>query len=117
MLTQKHLEEFANSGIPKEIAEDIFRSVSDSREIADFLGWQDYKGPPGWLYEGIDPITGKSTGIGQFKPDGGITFPNGDEAKYLSQKDGEGKGKFDACCVCVPGINWQEVTADIEQLI
>jgi len=117
MLTQKHLEEFANSGIPKEIAESIFRSVYENRKIADFLGWQDYKGPAGWLYEGIDPITGKPTGIGQFKPDGGITFPNGDEAKYLSQKDGEGKGKFDACCVCVPGINWQEVAADIEQLI
>jgi putative DNA primase/helicase len=117
MLTQKHLEEFANSGIPKEIAEKIFRSVSDCKEIADFLGWQDYKGPPGWLYEGIDPITGKSTGIGQFKPDGGIVFPNGDEAKYLSQKDSNGKGKYDACCLPVPGVNWQEVVNDTSRLL
>ena len=117
MLTQKHLEEFANSGIPKEIAEEIFRSVSDSREIADFLGWQNYKGPPGWLYEGIDPITGKSTGIGQFKPDGGIVFPDGKEAKYLSQKDSDGKGKYDACCLPVPGIDWQEVVNDTSRLV
>ena len=117
MLTQKHFEEFRNSGIPKEIAETIFRSVSNNREIADFLGWQDYKGPSGWLYEGIDPTTGKPTGIGQFKPDGGITFPDGDEAKYLSQKDSEGKGRYDACCVAVPGINWQEVVVNIDLLI
>jgi P4 family phage/plasmid primase-like protien len=117
MLTQKHLEEFANSGIPKEIAEEIFRSVSDCREIADFLGWQDYKGPPGWLYEGIDPITGKPTGIGQFKPDGGIVFPDGKEAKYLSQKDSDGKGKYDACCLPVPGIDWQEVVNDTSRLV
>ncbi len=117
MLTQKHLEEFIKSGISKEIAESIFRSVSERKEIADFLGWQDYKGPSGWLYEGIDPITGKRTGIGQFKPDGGIIFPDGDEAKYLSQKDSNGKGKYDACCIPIPGINWQEVAADIDQLI
>ncbi|MEG3997513.1 MULTISPECIES: DUF3854 domain-containing protein, partial [unclassified Microcoleus] len=117
MLTQKHLEEFINSGISKEIAESIFRSVSDSKEIATFLGWEAYKGPAGWLYEGIDPLTGKPTGIGQFKPDGGIVFPNGDEAKYLSQKDSDKKGKYDTCCVIVPGINWQEVAADIDQLI
>ena len=118
MLTQKHLEEFANSGIPKEIAEEIFRSVSDCREIADFLGWQDYKGPPGWLYEGIDPTTGKKTGIGQFKPDGGgIVFPDGKEAKYLSQKDSDGKGKYDACCLPVPGIDWQEVVNDTSRLL
>jgi putative DNA primase/helicase len=117
MLTQKHLEEFAKSGIPKEIAESIFRSVSDRKEIANFLGWQGYKGPLGWLYEGIDPITGQRTGIGQFKPDNAITFPNGDEAKYLSQKDSSGKGRYDACCVTIPGINWQEVAQNIEQLI
>ena len=117
MLTQKHLEEFVNSGIPKEIAEQIFRSTSDPEEIANFLGWQAYKGPPGWLYEGIDPITGKSTGIGQFKPDGGIIFPDGEEAKYLSQKDSEGNGKYDACCVPIPGINWQEVVNDTSRLV
>jgi putative DNA primase/helicase len=117
MLTQKHLEEFKKSGIPAEIAESIFESTSDTKKIADFLGWQGYKGPPGWLYEGIDPITGQRTGIGQFKPDGGIVFPNGDQAKYLSQKDSNGKGKYDACCIPIPGIDWQDVATDIEQLI
>ena len=117
MLTQNHLEEFALSGISKETAELIFRSVSDSKEIANFLGWQAYKGPPGWLYEGIDPITGKPTGIGQFKPDGGITFPDGKTAKYLSQKGSDGKGKYDACCLQVPEINWQEVIENISQPI
>lgn len=112
MLTNKHLQEFAESGIPQHIAESIFRSVSDPKEIATFLGWKAYQGPPGWLYEGIDPLIGQYTGIGQFKPDGGITFPNGDKAKYLSQKDGDGKGKYDACCLPVPGINWQEVAED-----
>ncbi|MCC3421517.1 MAG: DUF3854 domain-containing protein [Microcoleus sp. PH2017_07_MST_O_A] len=113
MLTDKHLQEFAKSGISKEIAESIFRSVSDPKEIAAFLGWLAYQGPPGWLYEGIDPVTGKSTGIGQFKPDGGITFPDGSKAKYLSQKGADGKGKYDACCLPVPGIDWQEVVNDI----
>ena len=117
MLTQKHLEEFAASGIPKEVAESIFRSTSDSKEIAKFLGWKAYHGPPGWLYEGIDPITGKSTGIGQFKPDGGITFPDGTKAKYLSQKGSDGKGKYDACCLPVPGINWSEVVKNTCQLV
>jgi putative DNA primase/helicase len=117
MLSQKHLEEFAKSGISKEIAELNFRSVSDPKEIANFLGWQAYKGPPGWLYEGIDPITGKATGIGQFKPDGGIIFPDGKKAKYLSQKGGDGKGKYDACCLQVPGINWQEVVKDTSRLV
>ena len=117
MLTQKHLEEFAKSGIPKEIAETIFLSVSDNRQIADFLGWRNYKGPAGWLYEGIDPLSGKPTSIGQFKPDGGIIFPNGEEAKYLTQKGSDGKGKFDTCCVNVPGINWQEVAANVKELI
>ena len=117
MLTQKHLEEFAESGIPKEIAVTIFRSVSDCREIADFLGWEAYKGPPGWLYEGIDPITGKTTGIGQFKPNGGIIFPDGKKAKYLSQKGSDGKGKYDACCLPVPGIDWQEVVNDTSRLV
>jgi putative DNA primase/helicase len=118
MLTQKHLEEFSKSGIPKEIAETIFRSEDDCKKIANFLGWRGYQGPSGWLYEGIDPITGENTGIGQFKPDGGITFPNGDEAKYLTQKNEQGKGKFDACCIPIPGIDWQAVAQeDIEQLI
>ena len=117
MLTDKHLQEFAESGISKEIAESVFRSVSNSKEIATFLGWKAYKGPPGWLYEGIDPVTGKLTGIGQFKPDGGITFPDGKEAKYLSQKDSSGKGKYDACCLPVPGINWQQVADDNSQLV
>ena len=116
-LTEKHLEEFKKSGIPEEIAKSIFYSVNDCRQIADFLGWKNYKGPAGWLYEGIDPITGKHTGIGQFKPDGGITFPDGSEAKYLSQKDSNGNGKYDACCLPVPGIDWQEVVANVEQLI
>ncbi len=115
MLTDKHLQEFAESGIPKEIAESIFRSVSDPKQIAAFLGWQAYSGPPGWLYEGIDPLTGKPTGIGQFKPDGGITFTDGKKAKYLSQKGSDGKGKYDACCLPVPGINWQQVAEDISQ--
>ena len=117
MLTQKHLEEFAESGIPKETAETIFRSVSDCREIANFLGWEAYKGPPGWLYEGIDPITGKTTGIGQFKPDGGIIFLDGKKAKYLSQKGSDGKGKYDTCCLPVPGIEWQEVVNDTSRLV
>ncbi len=115
MLTDKHLQEFAESGIPKEIAELVFRSVSDSKEIAAFLGWKRYQGSPGWLYEGIDPVTGKSTGIGQFKPDGGFTFSDGSEAKYLSQKGADGKGKYDACCLPIPGINWREVIEDTFQ--
>ncbi len=115
MLTDKHLQEFAESGICKKIAESVFRSVSDPKQIATFLGWKAYQGPPGWLYEGIDPVTGKPTGIGQFKPDGGFTFSDGSEAKYLSQKGSDGKGKYDACCLPVPGINWDEVVEDNSQ--
>jgi putative DNA primase/helicase len=117
MLTPNHLQEFAESGIPKEIAEAIFRSVSDPKEIAAFLGWKAYQGPPGWLYEGIDPVTGRPTGIGQFKPDGGIIFPDGKKAKYLSQKGADGKGKYDACCLPVPGIRWREIVEDTSRPI
>jgi putative DNA primase/helicase len=113
ILTQKHLQEFAESGISKEIAEVIFHSVSDSRKISTFLGWKGYKGPSGWLYTGINPVTGEDTGIGQFKPDGGITFPDGKDAKYLSQKDTSRNGKYDACCIAVPGIDWQKVVEDV----
>jgi putative DNA primase/helicase len=112
IITQKHLKEFAESGISEEIAKAVFRSTSSQEEIATFLGWKGYKGPGGWLYTGVDPVTRESTGIGQFKPDGGITFPNGDTAKYLTQKDGE-NGKYDAYCLPVPGFDWKQIAEDI----
>lgn len=95
-----HIEEFIKSGIPKEIAESIFKSVSDTQEIADFLGWEKYFGSGGWLYVGIDPETGLPTGIGQFKPDVPLAFPDKKPAKYLTQKKG-----WDASLVQVPGID------------
>ena len=96
-----HVEEFAKSGIPKEVAESIFKSVSDNQEIAEFLGWEKYFGSPGWLYVGTDPETGLPTGIGQFKPDTPLIFPDKKSAaKYLTQKRG-----WDASLVQVPGID------------
>jgi len=97
-----HLEEFTKSGISPEIATTVFRSVSSPQKIASFLGWKYYKGPCGWIYEGIDVNTGINTGIGQLKPDEPIFFPNSlKPAKYLTQKRG-----WDATAVAIPGIDY-----------
>jgi phage/plasmid-associated DNA primase len=92
-----HLKEMAGSGIPEGLARMNIRSVEDAHQIAEFLSWKGYMGSIGWLYTGVDPETGLDTGIGQFKPDEKFTFPNGNQAKYLSQKHA-----YDATCFRVP---------------
>lgn len=111
-LLQHHLKEFAASAIPEEVATKIFRSESDSKAIAKFLGWNGYKGSGGWIVTGINPETGADTGIGQFKPDTPITFPDGNSAKYLTQKDEHGRGRYDALCLPVPEIDWKATLDD-----
>jgi putative DNA primase/helicase len=92
-LSVTHLKEMALSGIPEGLARMNIRSVEDAHQIAEFLNWQGYMGSIGWLYTGVDPETGFDTGIGQFKPDEKFAFPNGNLAKYLSQKHA-----YDATC-------------------
>jgi predicted P-loop ATPase len=103
-LTPAHIEEFAASAVPEDLARRNIRSVECPHQIAEFLGWQGYKGSPGWLFTGIDPETGLDTGIGQFKPDKQFAFPNGNLAKYLSQKHA-----YDAACLRVPCWVWRKV--------
>ena len=103
-LTPVHIEEFAASAVPEDLARRNIRSVECNHQIAEFLGWQGYKGSPGWLFTGIDPETGLDTGIGQFKPDKKFAFPNGNLAKYLSQKHA-----YDAACLRVPCWVWRKV--------
>jgi hypothetical protein len=104
-LNPRHLEEFAQSAIPEDLARLNFRSVECEHQIAEFLGWKGYQGSTGWLYTGVDPETGKDTGIGQFKPDEKVKFPDGGEAKYLSQKRG-----YDATCFRIPMRVWRKVS-------
>ncbi|MEG4917777.1 DUF3854 domain-containing protein [Microcoleus sp. B7-D4] len=96
-LSAAHLKEMALSGIPEGLARMSIRSVDDAHQIAEFLDWKGYMGSIGWLYTGVDPETGFDTGIGQFKPDEQFAFPNGNLAKYLSQKHA-----YDAACLRVP---------------
>ena len=103
-LTPAHIEEFAASAIPEDLARRNIRSAECPHQIAEFLNWQGYKGSPGWLFTGIDPETGLDTGIGQFKPDKKFAFPNGNLAKYLSQKHA-----YDAACLRVPCWVWRKV--------
>jgi|GEM_PF-912069 len=103
-LTPAHIEEFAASAVPEDLARRNIRSVECPHQIAEFLNWQGYKGSPGWLFTGIDPETGLDTGIGQFKPDKQFAFPNGNLAKYLSQKHA-----YDAACLRVPCWVWRKV--------
>lgn len=103
-LTAAHIEEFAASAVPEGLARMNIRSVECNHQIAEFLSWQGYKGSPGWLFTGIDPETGLDTGIGQFKPDKQFAFPNGNLAKYLSQKHA-----YDAACLRVPMWVWRKV--------
>lgn len=96
-LSAAHLKEMSLSGIPEGLARMNIRSVEDSHQIAEFLDWKGYMGTIGWLYTGVDPDTGFDTGIGQFKPDEKFAFPNGNLAKYLSQKHA-----YDAACFRIP---------------
>src|SRR4028118_2356770 len=57
-LTPAHIEEFAASAVPEDLARRNIRSVECNHQIAEFLGWQGYKGSPGWLFTGLDPETG-----------------------------------------------------------
>ncbi len=96
-IADRHMEEFKVSAIPEVWANLNFRTLDNNQEIAEFLGWKAYKHTPGWIATGIDPATGASTGLGQFKPDEVLTFPDGAEAKYLSQKAG-----YEVMCPKVP---------------
>lgn len=96
-LSAAHLKEMSLSGISEGLARLNVRSVEDSHQIAEFLDWKGYMGLIGWLYTGVDPETGFDTGIGQFKPDEKFAFPNGNLAKYLSQKHA-----YDAACFRIP---------------
>ncbi|MEG4087546.1 VapE domain-containing protein, partial [Microcoleus sp. POL10_C6] len=104
-LSAKHLKEMGLSGIPEDLARMNIRSADDSHQIAEFLDWKGYMGSIGWLYTGVDPETGFDTGIGQFKPDEKFAFPNGNLAKYLSQKHA-----YDAACFRVPMWVWRKVS-------
>jgi putative DNA primase/helicase len=107
-IAERHYKEFEASAIPTVWADLNFRTVDDSKEIAEFLGWKAYKHTPGWTATGIDPATGASTGLGQFKPDEILTFPDGTEAKYLSQKAG-----YEVMCPKIPGDGARTYWGDI----
>lgn len=110
-IADRHYKEFEASAIPKVWADLNFRTLEDSQEIAEFLGWKAYKHTPGWTATGIDPATGASTGLGQFKPDEILTFNDGTSAKYLTQKAG-----YEAMCPKVPGDGarsyWRDIAND-----
>lgn len=107
-LSDKHYEEFANSGISAEIVDENFAGCDHSATIADFLGWKYWQNGPGWIVRSYHPKTGQLSNCGQFKPDIPMQLPDWDKpAKYLSQKSG-----YDAICLKVPGINWQEAIND-----
>lgn len=103
-LSDKHLKEFAASAIPEDLARLNLRSAECNHQIAEFLRWKGYKGSPGWVYTGVDPETGKDTGIGQFKPDKEFVFPGDKTAKYLTQKH-----SYDATCFRILMWVWRKV--------
>jgi predicted P-loop ATPase len=104
-LNPKQLKEFESSAIPEDLARMNLYGAECSHQIAEFLGWRGYQGSPGWLYTGVDPETGKDTGIGQFKPEEELIFPDGKVAKYLTQKRG-----YDASCSRVPMWVWRKAS-------
>lgn len=109
LLCPDHYKELASgSAISEGLIKLNFRSTADSKEIAKFLGWKDYRHAPGWIVQGIDPETGEVAHFGQFKPDSKQVFPNGQEAKYLTLKC-----QYEAICLQVEAADyWQKVLAD-----
>lgn len=96
-LAPAHLDEWVTqSGIDQEIVQLNLKSIDNLVEIAKLLNWQKYFGTAGWYVLSCDPLTGKRTDIGQFKPEQPIQFPNCDKPqKYFSfPKDGESSALY-----------------------
>ena len=115
-VSQKHLAEWVEgSGVDPAIAGLNIESVSDSKEIAEFLGWKGYHGSGGWICKGIDFKTGKKQPYGQFKPDIPIQHHNEPKpAKYESCRDIKTKKSLhDAILLEMPDRDyWQNVADD-----
>ena len=113
-LKKKHLDEFAGSAIPEPWAVANFFSISDLKQIAQWLGWKKYLHTPGWIAQGIDIESGKLSKFGQFKPDSILEFPDGSTAKYLTQKQG-----YDAFLPVYPteADFWLKVKDDLDHPI
>ncbi|MGB3206719.1 MAG: DUF3854 domain-containing protein [Crinalium sp.] len=100
------------SGIPESITSANLRHTSDSPEmVAQLLGWKYYKGTTGWYVLSCDPITGKRSNNGQFKPDEPIDFPDSEPAKYVSfpKKSQSNKG-IDAIYLALTLNDWIKIS-------
>ncbi|MBD1921969.1 DUF3854 domain-containing protein [Microcoleus sp. FACHB-831] len=90
-----------DSAVSPSITNANLRFGSNSQQIARILNWNWYNHTPGWYVYSCDPVTGKRTKKGQFKPDSPlpsmsegekpmkyITFPKGDTASAIFLKLG-----------------------------
>ena len=81
-IKEAHLDEWVkDSGASETIAELNLKSIDNPLETAKLLNWSKYHGPPGWFFYSCDPLTGKLTNKGQFKPATPIQFPDSDKAQ------------------------------------
>jgi len=89
---QERVDEWVKgSAVSESITKVNIKHIEDKPLIASLLGWKWYAGSPGWYVLSCDPVTGKRSQEGQFKPDTSIKFPDSDEPKkYISfPKDGK----------------------------
>lgn len=94
-------EWIGGSAVSPSITNANLRFESNKQQIAQILNWNWYTHTPGWYVYSCDPVTGKRTKKGQFKPDlplpsmsegekpmKYITFPKGDTASAIFLKLG-----------------------------
>ena len=101
------------SGVPESITEVNLRHTTDSAEmVAQLLGWKWYRGVQGWYVLSCDPVTGKLTNRGQFKPDEEIVFPDKDPGKYLSfpKRSESEKKTIEAIYLVTALMDWQKIS-------
>ena len=115
-IAERHKKEFRKSAIPDTWSHWNFKTLEDKREIAKFLGRTKWEWTSGWIATGVDPTTGESTGLGQFKPDKIYTNAQGEKAKYLTQCRHIG---YEVLCLKVPTQPdyWQNVLDNSTQLV
>jgi predicted P-loop ATPase len=103
-----HKEWTKDSGVSETIAGLNPKSIESSVEIAKLLNWEKYHGSPGWYFRSCDPMTGRLTNKGQFKPDIPIQFPDSDKPqKYFSFPKGS---ESEIICLVLALDDWIKIS-------
>ena len=102
---QERVDEWVKGSAVSESTTNVnIKHIEDKPLIASLLGWKWYAGSPGWYVLSCDPVTGKRSQEGQFKPDTSIKFPDSDEPKkYTSFPKG---GKSTAIYLALTLNDW-----------